>query len=110
LSEHTHGIATVEGRTLCGHDHPTRFWSTELLAGDKREWLATAHGASAEESAANAERLALCWNAHDALVDALQGIVDDDASQTSLADQRARWDDRMAVARAALALAKGDSK
>jgi hypothetical protein len=46
-------------------------------------------------------------NAHDALVDALQGIVDDDASQTSLADQRARWHDRMAVARAALAKAKG---
>lgn len=36
------------------------------------------------------------------LATALQGIVDDDDAGVSLADQRARWTDRMSAARAAL--------
>jgi uncharacterized protein YfaS (alpha-2-macroglobulin family) len=38
---------------------------------------------------------------------ALQGILDDDDAGTSLADQRARWGDRMAAAKAAIANAQG---
>lgn len=37
---------------------------------------------------------------------ALDGILEDDAHTTPLADQRARWNDRMEAARAAVAKAK----
>ena len=41
------------------------------------------------------------------LFNALRGIVADDEATVSLADQRARWDERMAAARVALAKADG---
>lgn len=50
-----------------------------------------------------ANDLAACAEAATALVEAAQGVLDDDAATTSLADQQARWDERMDALRAALA-------
>lgn len=57
------------------------------------------------------------WNSSDAdarliaaapdLLEALKGIIDDDDAGVSLNDQRARWNDRMTAAKAAVLKATG---
>ena len=65
--------------------------------------VATPNGYTSLEREANAERLALCWNSHDALLAALteiEGLLDCGNIEQS------HWDDCLNIARAALKLAK----
>jgi hypothetical protein len=62
-----------------------------------------ANGLTREEAEANAERIRLCWNSHEALVAALERIL------TEIPMKR-DWPSLDNQARAALALAKGEAK
>lgn len=55
----------------------------------------------------NAVEYARKFAAVDDLLEALKGIVEDDSMFVSAADQKARWEQRMEAAKAAIAKAQG---
>jgi hypothetical protein len=69
---HTEGPWTVGG-TYRTHNSPTRFWETCGHAEAGHAFYA--HGASQDESHANAEFIVRACNAHDELLAALKGLT-----------------------------------
>jgi hypothetical protein len=95
--KHTKGPwhADADGRIVDAEGRPVASLWGRLKDGSARDGEA--------ETAANRALIA----AAPELLAALNGILADDAPQTSLADQRVRWNARMEAARAAVAKAEG---
>ena len=93
--------------------------SGSMLCSDAGIIGAEVHGISAgmdkESSAANADRLALCWNSHDALLAACKALplskfgIDMSSSDASdFVDNAGAFFEAMQLARAAIKLASGE--
>jgi hypothetical protein len=83
-------------------DSARQLWATngQLIAG-----VFYAFAKSPEEGAANAARLAHCWNCHDDLVEALEACLDDAKQYANAMGMVPDWYDKV---KAALAAAGGE--
>jgi hypothetical protein len=101
MSAHTPGplLVSESGETIYAiHGDPPRNRFFALVQAGRRD------DAPNEELAANAARLALCWNTHDQLLEALEGLMELEKRGRIMPIGR-EWD----AARAAIKAAKGEA-